>query len=491
MPHLDTALAKTLQAPHLFSAHILSRPLRPFQRAALEAAVDSITHRRGDILTLMFARQMGKNETSAHLETYLLTRYQRRPETIIKAAPTYHPQTINSKIRLMTILNNPLTRPLWWSRDGYQVGIGEARCLFVSGSPLAQVVGLTASLLLEIDEAQDFDKEKYSKDFRPMASSTNATTILYGTAWTSDTILAQQITLNKALEEQDGRQRNFIYPWQVLAESSANYRQFVEAERDRIGHSHPIFRTQYELQTIDSAATLFDAVQITLMHGTHASQPEPHPRATYVAGLDLAGEDEQSTEELLSEAKPKRDSAVLTIGIVTPREVAPGITEPAIALVRHYAWLGVKHRTIYAELVELLNHWGIARLAVDATGVGAGVASFLESALGEHVVEQVTFSHKTKSDVGFAMLAAVNARRLRMYGSTDQPHHAQAFWRQCQKATYQAHAGNQIAWGVDPAIDHDDYLVSLALTIHAANSTTPKTDTASVTPKPLYQDGRF
>jgi hypothetical protein len=44
--------------------------------------------------------------------------------------------------------------------------------------------------LKKIDEAQDVAIEKYDRDLRPMASTTNATTVLYGTAWSDDTLLA-------------------------------------------------------------------------------------------------------------------------------------------------------------------------------------------------------------------------------------------------------------------------------------------------------------
>ena len=47
-------------------------PLRPYQRRILDAVLDSIDHRRGLTLTVEIARQGGKNELSAHLETALL-----------------------------------------------------------------------------------------------------------------------------------------------------------------------------------------------------------------------------------------------------------------------------------------------------------------------------------------------------------------------------------------------------------------------------------
>jgi hypothetical protein len=62
-------------------------------------------------------------------------------------------------------------------------------------------MGATADLLREMDEAQDVDEEKYRRDFRPMASTTNALTVLYGTAWSDDCLLEKQRQSNI---EEDG-----------------------------------------------------------------------------------------------------------------------------------------------------------------------------------------------------------------------------------------------------------------------------------------------
>ena len=136
---------------------------------------------------------------------------------------------INSKERLETVL---AAQPLLASRRagswGYISRLGQARCIFYSGEREANVVGETASLLLEIDEAQDFDPEKYQRDFRPMASANNATTVLYGTAWSEDDLLAGQKAVNLELEKRDGIRRHFQYPWTALAAISPPYRAFVE-----------------------------------------------------------------------------------------------------------------------------------------------------------------------------------------------------------------------------------------------------------------------
>ena len=147
---------------------------------------------RGGVFAVMMARQAGKNQTSAHIEALLLNAYRRRGGQIVKAAPTFAPQALNSLLRLETVLANaPLPPPV--REQGHIVRVGQARAVFYSAAPEANVVGATASILLEGDEAQDIDAAKWDKDFRPMAASTAATTVLWGTAWTAHTLLAQAI----------------------------------------------------------------------------------------------------------------------------------------------------------------------------------------------------------------------------------------------------------------------------------------------------------
>src|SRR5207248_5860648 len=112
---------------------------------------------------------------------------------------------------------SPLTRTTWRPRFGYILECGRAGVTFLSADPGASVLGATASLLLEVDEAQDIDPEIYDRAFRPMASSTNATTVLYGTAWSEDSVLQRQIVHNAALERETGEQLNFRCDWTALA----------------------------------------------------------------------------------------------------------------------------------------------------------------------------------------------------------------------------------------------------------------------------------
>jgi hypothetical protein len=94
-----------------FAAKIIGKPLYPYQLDIAEAILISVEQQQGKIITVMSARQMGKNQLSAIIEAYLLHRYTEG--TIVKAAPTFKPQIINSRLRLMSMLRHA------WLKDRY------------------------------------------------------------------------------------------------------------------------------------------------------------------------------------------------------------------------------------------------------------------------------------------------------------------------------------------------------------------------------------
>ena len=240
-----------------FSRLVLALPLHPYQLAPARAIVDSVIHGRGLTFAVMMARQAGKNELSAQIEAYLLNLYQRTGGQIVKASPTFKPQTINSMLRLCDRLDNPCIVTCEGSsggyrrRQGYIVEFGSARTLFFSAGPTASVVGATADLMLEGDEAQDIAADKWYKDFSPMTASTGATTVLYGTAWTADNLLARMMQHLRQQERADGIRRTFVYDATEVAACNPAYSRHVEERVARLGRDHPLVKSQYFLGAID------------------------------------------------------------------------------------------------------------------------------------------------------------------------------------------------------------------------------------------------
>ncbi len=477
----------------LFAAHVLGKPLYPYQLEIAEAVLRSIREGRGAIFTVMMSRQSGKNQLSAVLEAYLL--YTRGVGTIVKAAPTFTPQILNSRLRLLSLLDTPLTRSRIWSSQGYIVGLAPSadpalvqarsgpRITFYSASPTSNVVGATADLLLEIDEAQDVDPEKFDRDFRPMASTTNATTILYGTAWTDTTLLAKQRAANLLYEQQGGERRHFQFNWQTLAAINPAYRTFVKQEIARLGQEHQSIQTQYYLRTLDGAGYLLTTLQQRLLRGSHAWEEEPEPGVCYLAGLDVAGDERLSKGSV---DRRGRDSSVLSIGRVQYNEC----DLPMIEVVHQQSWTGSSYLDQYTAVSMLMRTWNIRQLVIDATGQGAGLSSMLVEALGAERVQPFVFSRPSKSRLVHQLLAFINSGRLTLYDEEKAPARiVQECWEQLRKARYRLLPSEQLDAYVDPSEGHDDFLTSLVLLTEGLDRISGPASSAIIHARPWEYDG--
>jgi hypothetical protein len=451
-----------------FSEHIAGRQLRSYQLAPARAIVHSVVNGLGLTFTVMFSRQAGKNELSAELEAYLMTLFHRKGGSIVKAAPTFKPQIVNSMLRLEAILSNELTKDLWASKFGYIHQLGKVNCFFFSGARDSQIVGATASLLLEVDEAQDFDEDKYSKDLRPMGASTNVTTVLYGTAWTSDTLLEKQRRENARLEAIDGLQRNFFYPWTAVAAENPPYGTYVQAEIERLGINHLLIKTQYLLDTVEQAGRMLTEEQLLQLQGDRLRERAPHSGRVYVAAVDVAGENEEAEDAALRASKPRQDSTAVTLGSIVWRDVA-GAKLPFLTVANRYVWTGHKHHELAPQLVDLLKHvWKVRAAVVDATGVGHGLASLLSApgALGDRC-HHFTFTGPSKSELGYQLIAFINGGRLKDHQDDGSDEYSE-FWREARSARRELLANKLMRWSVPETEGHDDLLISAALLCEAA-----------------------
>jgi hypothetical protein len=449
------------------------RRLRPYQREIALAILDSVFGRKGLTFSVEIARQGGKNELSAQLELLLLTLYMAEPQNLIKCSPTFKPQTVISMTRLKDRLNDAGFAGIWGAELGYVIRLGNTRAIFLSADESANVVGNTAHILLEIDESQDVSKEKYTKEFKPMGATTNVTTVHYGTTWDDSTLLEEVKQTNMELEKRDGTRRHFRYDWQEVARYNPDYLSYVEAERERLGENHPLFLTQYCLQPIRGGGGFLSAQQRVQLSGSHPRKHTPESGRVYVAGIDLAGEAEEGEDAVLRSIKPRQDSTVVTIGELDYDHTNETDKQPSVRIVEHYWWTGRKHPELYPQLVDILkNIWHCRRVVVDATGVGQPVASFLRKALGSRVIP-FTFTSSSKSKLGFNLLAAVNSGRLKMYAG-DGSLEYQEFWQEVEMSKSHYRPNQTMNFYVDPAKGHDDFLMSLALLVEAANTYSPR-----------------
>jgi hypothetical protein len=481
MVELATKLRTLLANVLTFAQHGSGLKLRNYQEGPALAIVRSVLDELGLTFVVMFPRQSGKNELQAQIECYLLTVLQRLDAEMVKVSPTWKPQSLNAMRRLERVLTrNLVTWNRWTKERGYIYRVGDARIFFLSGAPTANVVGATAWTLLQCDEAQDVLVSKWDKDFAPMAASTNGTKVFWGTAWTSRTLLARELRAAKEAEKKDGIQRVFTITGDEVAEEVPAYANHVEEQINKLGRNHPLVKTQYFCEEIDAEGGMFPRERQAMMRGKHPRLTEPEPDRIYAFLVDVAGEDEGAGDTIADLEKdklrnPGRDSTTLTIVEVDISELDV-LQVPTYRVMDRRCWVGVAHTFLYGIIKGLADVWSPRFVVVDATGVGAGLSSFLERALPSNVLPFL-FTPKSKSDLGWKFLAVCDTGRFKDHkkmasagasvGNVEQ----ELFWQQVDHAQYEALENKMLRWSVPDGtrdletgeLVHDDLVISAAL----------------------------
>lgn len=332
---------------------------------------------------------------------------------------------------------------------------GQARAVYLSASPAAHVAGHTASIALIGDEAQDIDADWFNRQFRPMAASTGASTVLLGTALDGKSLLETAAKANQGRKIGKYSLHHQV-DWRKVTKSLPVYGDYVHGEQERLGKGHPIFETQYELRPAEFANGMFSLAQLAALQGTHARLESPVAGERYVAGLDFGGEGGDA------------DRTVLTIARVAG-------TPATCEVVAFREWQGAGFAQLWDELGAELALWRPERVCADATGLGAPLVAGLQERLAAQrstvgaVIERVAFTAHTKAELGFALLAALNARTLVIYKDADRLR--ERCLREFAECKSEMAAGGGLRWGNDAG--HDDYPVSVALALRAATTAGP------------------
>jgi hypothetical protein len=487
-PTIYSTVRQLCRSADLFTERSNGLVLRSYQLEPATAICRSVLDDLGLSFVIIFPRQSGKNELQAQIESYLLAVCSLVPAEIVKISPTWKPQSQNAMRRLQRVLEKSLVlKGRWQKESGYIYRVDKARVYFFSGQPESSIVGATASTLLEVDEAQDVLISKYDKEIAPMAASTNATRVFWGTAWTSHTLLARELSAAQDAERQDGIQRTFILTADDVAAEVPAYGKFVQEQIAKLGRNNPMVKTQYFSETIDAEGGMFNAARRALMQGRHIAAAAPLPDRIYAITLDVAGEDESARDEPGAALQNQgRDSTALTIFDVDTTSLDdPLISRPTYKTVGRHQWTGIKHFSLFARLTAIIDHWSPAWLVIDATGVGQTLAGFLLDRYPNNTLPFV-FTSSSKSTLGWNFIALIETGRYKEYqpynsppyqggagGGSDAGSLQRAFWTQVENCQYHIieGPGQMMRWGVpdgtrDPRtgdLVHDDLVISAAL----------------------------
>ncbi|MCI0648639.1 MAG: hypothetical protein L0346_27615, partial [Chloroflexi bacterium] len=291
-------------------------------------------------------------------------------------------------------------------------------------------------------------------------------------------------------EARDNVRRVFIVSPEQVAAANPAYGEFLAQKVRQLGRDHPIVASEYYNEPVGGAGSLFDARRLALLRGTHPRQRAPQPGRTYLATLDVAGQDEAATDPLAALANPGRDYTVATIFELLPAAAGdPGPTYLAVDVFvdqgsRHFQDAPGRPRLV-DRLLAWLRHWNAAHLVADESGVGAGLVSWLAAQFGTGRVTGFHFAAgHGKAWLGSAFLAVVETGRCRYWSDdparpgSDQPlSDGWWFFTQAAACAYtlppEGRFERDLRWGVPAAaqIDtpagrlpiHDDRLLSAAL----------------------------
>ena len=398
--------------------------LRTYQLEALRNIYDAALSGEGGRFTVMFPRQSGKNETQAQLEAALMAANQHRGGNIVKIIPTEKNQGTISSDRLKSVLcsrflfdGDGREEPDIRKQNGgsfkrNEIGYGSTKVRCLSSSPNAAIVGATADLLLEVDEAQMVPADKFDREAAPMAASTNAVQVFWGTAWDDRTLLARETRQAEATEQKDCRKHVFVTTAAEVGREVPQYGTFVREQIERFGREHPAIRTQFFCEEITELTSMFTAERISRMKGDHEALFAPEKDRCYVFLIDVAGSDEITPEAKKAGGfSDRRDATVVTIcDVRLPENKAYDVKNFVWRVVGRRLYRNMRSDLLEKEICREINFWKPHKIIIDHSGMGAMLTDILMGKYKRKVYPvDITAANKTK--MAWEFLAMVDTGR--------------------------------------------------------------------------------
>ena len=471
--------------------------LRSYQADALRNIYKGVQRQRGERFAVTFPRQSGKNETQAQLEAAVMAANLWRGGTIVKILPTEKNQGHVSRNRLEGVLRGDPTAPFKTVKTSKGSTVyGNTRVRYLSASPNSAIVGETADLMLEVDEAQLVPPEKFDRDAAPMAASTNAARVFWGTAWDDRTLLSRETRLALSNGDASGKKQFFLTDAAAVGQEVPAYADFVRHQIESLGREHPTVRTQYFCEEISDLTGMFSGERCEKMRGEHEPQTQPIADHSYVFLIDIAGSDELNTKAKQSIGfSDRRDATVVTIcDIIWPEDETERDRGPIWQVVARRYYRNVPSDRLEAMVAREIGIWNPVRVALDHTGLGCMLSDYLCRRF-PRICRAYDITARTKTEMAWGFIGMVNSGRWQEHYADDTALPAESsfdpkrdswevlddpvllqrmFFRELRACKLEPAADpNLVRWGVpdgtrDPGtgrIIHDDLVMSAALAV--------------------------
>jgi hypothetical protein len=319
-------------------------------------------------------------------------------------------------------------------------------------------------MVIIVDEAQDVGNFKYAKSISPMGAFYNATKILIGTSTTQRGFFYDSIQRNKTDYENGLKRNHFEYDYHTVIKYNPKYEKYVEGEKKRQGETSDEFQMAFCLKWILERGMFIDPKVFDSLAMPEAGTYLADTTKSHVAGIDLG---------------KKMDSTVVTVievdwenPIIVERSKDLDVPDYIVYDVYVKAWLeiqGDNWNEQYDIIKDFLSNYNMARVVMDATGVGDAIYDRLKANVDYEVLPFV-FGASQKSDLYKHLNTEIRAKRVH-YPANEEVRDSLEFGKFIQQFydLEKSYRGQQMVVAhPDVAGAHDDYPDSLALAVWGA-----------------------
>lgn len=416
----------------------------PYQEQFSKRVIRSVLENDGEEITALFSRQSGKSETIsltvgglmiilpqlANMPMFSddprLTMFKDGMWVGIFAPSQRQAQTTYNRIKARIqskparmILADPEFNLIFTTSNGQTVALSNGSfATAISASDGSNIEGESFKLII-CEECQDISNFKIRKSIHPMGAAYNATIVKIGTATTykGDFFDAIQRNKRRDAEKKSHIRNHFEYDYTIAAKYNPNYAKYVEKEKARLGEKSDEFRMSYKLEWIIERGMFVDINIFEPSCGeTTIERVHYDKSATHVVGIDLGG---------------KGDDTIITV--VEVNWSIPAILESRVddetgeeEVYEAYNtyikdWYIIQNEpdydVQYAETVDYLDKWRIARIVCDATRE-ASFSHRLRANRREEVIPYI-FTTKSKSELYKHLDKEISAGRARFCAGVD------------------------------------------------------------------------
>lgn len=331
-------------------------------------------------------------------------------------------------------------------------------CRMQTANPKANIESKSYHYVL-IDEAQDVDSETAKRSIFPMLAFYNGSRTLTGTARRHKNVFYEAIQNNKRRWANGRRYRpdHFEYTYKTVIKYNSNYRKFIASEKARLGEESDEFRMSYSCQWLLESGMFVTEDVLDSCGDRRMDIEQDWWKSKVVVGID-----------------PGRtnDSTVVTVVWVDWDHPDPfGVMEHRVL-----NWLEIHNKPWeeqYALIFQFLRRYNIARIGVDAQGMGSAVAERLQVLFPDIEVESLSSDGKNQ-EVRWEYFKKLIERNRFIYpaaGRTRKTRNWKKFHLQFSELQTVFAGKNMIASAPDGRNNHDDYpdsaCIACFMTTHA------------------------